>query len=124
MRWVDGTLPPQAPRLDRDPEGSTLHLDQHGNATGGIRSPWVEVPTAVLSGLGQTGEAFAMLFGRTEPLDDATLSTLYPRGRSEYLEKFEPSLDTTIAAGVILAEDRVEILELAAASYLLIVTGA
>ena len=124
-QWVtNGTPPPQTLRLERDNEGATFRLDQHGNATGGIRTPWVEVPTAVLSGLGQTGETFAMLFGRTEPFDEATLSALYPRGKEEYLEKFEASLDASIVAGFILAEDRSEILELAAGSYPLVAADA
>jgi hypothetical protein len=125
VQWVtNGTPPPQASRLERDAEGATFRLDQHGNATGGIRTPWVEVPTAVLSGLGQTGETFAMLFGRTERFDEATLSALYPRGKEEYLERFEASLDTSIVAGFILAEDRTEILGLAAGSYPLVVADA
>jgi len=122
VQWVtNGAPPPQAPRLELDADGATFRLDQHGNAIGGIRTPWVEVPTALLSGLGQTGEAFAMLFGRTEPFDDPTLSALYPGGNAEYVERFEASLDASIAAGFILAEDRTEILELAADSYPLIV---
>ncbi|HEX3796639.1 MAG TPA: alpha/beta hydrolase domain-containing protein [Acidimicrobiales bacterium] len=123
VQWVtDGTPPPRAPRLQRD--GDAFRVDQHGNATGGIRTPWVEVPTAVLSGLGQTGESFAILFGRTEPFDDATLSTLYPRSRPEYLDRFEGVLEATIAAGFILDEDRAEILGLAAASYPLVLADA
>ena len=82
------------------------------------------MPTAVLSGLGQTGEVFAVLFGRTEPFDDATLSTLYPGGSADYLERFRTALDAAIAAGFILEEDRAEILGLAAASYPLVVAGA
>jgi hypothetical protein len=62
-----------------------------------------------------------MLFGRTEPFDDATLSTLYPGGKDEYLQRFETSLDASIAAGFLLREDRDEILGLAAASYPLVV---
>ena len=93
-------------------------------ARGGIRTPWVDVPTAVMSGLGQSGETFAMLFGRTEPFDDATLSTLYPGGKAEYLDRFTASLDATIAAGFLLADDREEILEVAAASYPLVVAGS
>ena len=70
-----------------------------------------------MGGLGQSGESFAMLFGRTEPFDDATLSTLYPGGKDEYLQRFEVSLDDSIDAGFLLREDREEILGLAAASY-------
>jgi hypothetical protein len=70
-----------------------------------------------MGGLGQTGETFAMLFGRTEPFDEATLSTLYPGGEDEYLERFGASLDATIAAGFLLEEDRMEILAVAAHSF-------
>ena len=119
-----GEPPPQAARLDVDAGGTAFHLDEHGLARGGIRTPWVEVPAAVMSGLGQSGESFAMLFGRTEPFDDAALSALYPGGKAEYLERFAASLDATIADGFLLAEDREEILEVAAASYPLVVAGA
>jgi hypothetical protein len=49
--WVDqGVIPPRAQRvlLDRNVEndGSTMLLDAHGNAVGGIRSPYVDVPNA------------------------------------------------------------------------------
>ena len=51
LRWVDeGIVPPRAQRilLDRDEsnDGSTMVLDAHGNPLGGIRSPYVDVPTA------------------------------------------------------------------------------
>ncbi len=123
-RWAAGGEPPaHAPRLDVDDEGTGYRLDDHGLARGGIRTPWVEVPTAVMGGLGQSGESFAMLFGRTEPFDDATLSTLYPGGKEEYVERFTRALDATIAAGFLLRDDREEILGLAAASYPLMLAG-
>ena len=122
VRWAaGGSPPPRASRLDLNEERTGYRLDVHGNARGGIRTPWVDVPTAVMSGLGQSGESFAMLFGRTEPFDDAVLSALYPGGPADYLERFTTSLDATIAAGFLLAEDREEILAVAAASYPLVV---
>jgi hypothetical protein len=117
-RWAaGGAPPPSAPSLELDAGRTGYRLDEHGIALGGIRTPWVDVPTAVMGGLGQTGETFAMLFGRTEPFNDATLSALYPRGEDEYLERFAASLDATIAAGFLLEEDRIEILAVAAHSY-------
>jgi hypothetical protein len=121
-QWAaGGEPPPRAPRLEIDDQGTGYRLDGHGLARGGIRTPWVEAPTAVMGGLGQSGESFAMLFGRTDPFDHATLSTLYPGGKDEYLQRFETSLDASIAAGFLLREDREEILGLAAASYPLVV---
>jgi hypothetical protein len=54
LRWVDqGIAPPRAPRilLDRDAsnDGSMMILDANGNPLGGIRTPYVDVPTAKYS---------------------------------------------------------------------------
>ena len=51
FKWVDtGTVPPRAQRilLDRDQsnDGSMMALDEHGNPKGGIRTRYVDVPTA------------------------------------------------------------------------------
>jgi hypothetical protein len=51
LKWVDkGTVPPRAQRilLDRDlsNDGSMMALDEHGNPVGGIRTTYVDVPTA------------------------------------------------------------------------------
>ena len=84
---------------------------------GGIRTPWVDVPTAVLSGLAQDGPGFARLFGSTEPFDAARLEALYPGGKADYLQRFTKALDRAIGKGFILAGDRDEILAVAAASF-------
>jgi Alpha/beta hydrolase domain len=94
-----------------------LALDPNGNATGGVRSPWVDVPTAHLSGLGQTGSRMGFLFGLTEPFDSARLTQLYPGGRAEYLEKFGVALNAAIRAGFILPADEAQIKALASFSY-------
>ena len=114
--WVaGGPTPPAASRLDLA-EGGGLKLDGHGNATGGVRTPWVDVPTARLSGLGQGGQSFAFLFGKSEPFDQSALEAAYPDGQVDYVAKFTASLDHAIAGGFILASDRPEILGLAAAA--------
>jgi Alpha/beta hydrolase domain len=98
-----------------------LVLDENGNATGGIRSPWVDVPTArlsgLVSGLGQTLRGLGDLLGVTEPFNAAALARLYPGGQPEYVDKFNTSLKTAIAAGFILAADEAEIKALAAYSF-------
>jgi len=67
--------------------------------------------------LSNSGGPLAGLAGVTEPFDAATLDRLYPGGKSEYLRKFQASLDSAIKAGFILAADRSEILDLAALGY-------
>ncbi|HKD66157.1 MAG TPA: alpha/beta hydrolase domain-containing protein [Candidatus Binataceae bacterium] len=116
-RWVgQGTLPPPAPRLEDGAQPLRLALDEHGNAKGGIRTPWVDAPTAALSGLGQGGGGFGFLFGTTRPFDDAKLASMYPGGRREYLARFEGSAQSAVRAGFLLASDLEEIKALAAAA--------
>jgi alpha/beta hydrolase family protein len=117
VAWAaGGPVPPQAPRLELDAAGQ-LACGEHGIARGGIRTPWVDVPIATLSGLGQSGDGFAVLAGRTDLFDPQTLQRLYPGGRADYLDRFAASLDATITAGFLRPEDRAEILALAQASY-------
>jgi hypothetical protein len=118
VSWAaGGPPPPQAPRLELDAE-QRLVPGEHGIARGGIRTPWVDVPTATLSGTGQKAAGFAMLAGRTDPFDEPVLERLYPGGRTDYLDRFAISLDATIAAGFLRPDDRAEIIALAEASYL------
>lgn len=110
--WVaTGNAPPESTHITLQPSPHpSLVLDTNGNALGGVRTPWVDVPTSRLSGVGS-------LFGSTAPYDKAMLDQLYPGGREEYLRKFKVSLDSAIQSGFILSEDRQEILELASLTY-------
>lgn len=113
-RWAGGGAPPpEAPRLELGTGGSPLALDPLGIAKGGIRSPWVDAPTAVLSGFGQSGAEFAFLFGTTRPFDAATLARLYPGGSKEFLARFEKATDDALAGGFLLEADAPEIRGLA-----------
>jgi hypothetical protein len=116
--WVRrGNSPPSADRLaTTGGDDRVLALDELGIARGGVRTPWVDAPVAVLSGLGQEGAMFTPLFGVTRLFDDANLARLYPNGRKQYLAEFERCLDQAIASGFILTADRDEILALAAAA--------
>jgi hypothetical protein len=105
-----------APRLDVAAGGDRFAVDDDGIATGGLRTPWVDVPREVLSGLGQSGEGFAFLFGTTAALAPERLATRYPGGRDDYVAGFTAALDGTVAAGYLLAADRDEILAVATAA--------
>ena len=100
---------------DTDPPRPVL--DENGLATGGVRTPWVDAPIARTSGIGTAESPLSHLFGSGEPFDAATVTRLYPGGAAEYLERFTASLDSAIRSGFLLAADREEILELAAATY-------
>ena len=116
--WVAGrSAPPAAVPLDLTDDGRDFVRDELGVATGGIRTPWTDVPVAILSGTGQRGELFAFLFGTTRELAPADLARMYPGGEREYLGRFESALDAAIKAGFLLAADRAQILAVAAASW-------
>ena len=81
-RWVQVGVPPRsAPRLTVAADGSLVR-DAHGNATGGIRTPSVDVPVATITGLRNAGGSFCSLFGTTTPFDAATLAGPVPDPRS------------------------------------------
>ena len=121
-RWIrTGQAPAKArPMKLREVQPGTpvsFALDANGLVEGGIRTPWVDVPTARLSGTPNSGGPLGFLVGSCEPFDQATLDRLYPGGKKEYLQKFEASLGSVIKAGFILQADKREILDLAAITY-------
>ncbi len=105
--WVaTGAAPPHAARLESAPDGKTYALDANGNAKGGVRTPPLDVPVDVLSGLPAPGGSVAcLLAGTTEPIPPARLAALYS-SRADYLAKFAKSTDAAIKAGFVLQADR------------------
>jgi len=102
--WVrSGIAPSAAPRLQVDAEATGFEQDAQGNALGGIRSPYVDAPVAVLSGLGQ-GAGFCDLFGTTRLFDDAELAALYP-DRDAYTTAIDEATDAAVSAGFLLPAD-------------------
>lgn len=121
--WVkDGKAPPHGmpitlkPGMEKMPFADFAR-DAQGNALGGVRTPWMDVPVVTYSGLGNSGSRVAMLAGSTVPFSADQLATLYPGGKAEYLLKFRVALKSAIAAGFILPADEQEILALAATSW-------
>jgi hypothetical protein len=117
--WArSGTPPPGSRWIENDPNDELMLLrDEAGNVRGGVRTPWVDVPLAVLSGQGGDGDMFLPLFGTTIPFDQGQVKRLYPGGVAQYLERFESRLDGAIEAGFILEADRREILGVAAKAF-------
>src|SRR5208282_1652787 len=117
-RWVrGGAAPAVAGRLGLSSDRSGCELDGNGNALGGVRTPWVDAPTTVLSGMGQGGGVFGFLFGTTKPIDTAKMANLYPGGKKDYIARFTASLDNAIAKGFLLSADRDEIIAVASAAF-------
>ena len=121
--WVRGGRPPASTQPLKLAQGGragvepVLALDANGNARGGVRSPWVDVPVMRLSGKGDPNDFIGMLAGTVEPFDQARLARLYPGGKADYLARFTRALDRSIARRHIVAEDRQEILDVAAINF-------
>ena len=118
-RWVrTGQPAPSAGPIElSDAEPPQPVLDANGLARGGVRTPWADVPIARTSGVGSEESTMASIFGSGELFDTATVCRLYPGGVADYLERFTVALDSAIQSGFILAADREEILQLAAATF-------
>lgn len=108
--WVqDGTPPPTADRLAVNDSGDAFLKDDLGNVQGGVRTPWVEAPVAILSGEGQEGSAnFCRLFGTTVLFDAARMASLYV-DQAGYEAAVSAALDQAVAGGFLLEEDAIRI---------------
>ena len=113
-----GVALPHAPRLrTRLAPYPSLRRDRYGIAIGGVRTPWVDAPTATLTGIGQPLRGFALLLGRTHPLTANLLRQRYPRGGEQYLEDVARSTAAAVNDGHLLADDQPEINRLALHSW-------
>jgi len=115
-RWVRTDIAPAvADRLEIAGDPPAFVLDDLHNAKGGVRTPYVDVPIAKLSGLGQpAAPLIGSLFGTTKLFDQATLSSLYPDHRT-YVNAVEKSTNTAVQAGFLMPEDG-ELIKAAAAA--------
>ena len=112
IEWITkGTVPPHAPPItvDRDTsnDGSHLALDEYGNAKGGIRNVWVDVPIATYAVFG-TGKTTAQdrlcsLAGTEVPLPADTIRKLYRNG-GDYADRVNQRLQQLVSEGWFLPE--------------------
>jgi hypothetical protein len=77
---------------------------QNGEAIGGVRTPQVSAPIAVVSGLPSAGGGFCFLFGKTIPFSNARLAQLYPT-HAAFVRQWDRAVANDVAAGYLLAAD-------------------
>jgi hypothetical protein len=108
-RWIStGTAPPRAPRIQLEADGKTVKRDAYGNALGGVRSVFVDVPTAGImptslapGGLVKNPCAYA---GYQLDLTRAQLQQLY-RNHAGYVQKVTADTKKLVRERFLLAED-------------------
>jgi hypothetical protein len=103
--WVrTGEAPPSAPRLQHT--AGTLARDAQGIVLGGIRTPPVDVPVSVQSGVpADASKVICALFGSNKPFSAAVLTQRYGT-KAAFVTKWDAAADRAIEAGHVLAGDR------------------
>lgn len=113
--WLKTGVPaPAAPRAERndpipDDPAQTLRRDQDGNAIGGLRLPFMDVPVAAYY-----GEACIMA-GTTIALTPTRLADLYPT-HQDYVEQLQGATDAAVEQGYLRCPDAETILRVASDS--------
>ncbi len=103
--WVAGGEPPQAsPRLELNDDGSDYLYDDVGNVLGGIRTPYVDAPSAILRGDANLGNSFCFLFGTTSLFSAGQMASLYV-DEAGFVAAVTESANSAVAAGFLLQED-------------------
>lgn len=109
VEWVmKGTVPPKAPRIEV--KDGAIVRDEHGNAKGGVRSPYVDMPTVryIASRPATRTNFSASLIGLQEPLSVEQLRAHY-KTREAYLAHFNQGIDKMIGARWIDASDGIKL---------------
>lgn len=112
-RWVrDGVPAPHADRIAMtrpgDPNATAL-TDPSGNVRGGVRTPYVDVPTATYYGAStaagrDTNPPTCTIVGHMVPFDHAHLAKLYPT-HADYVRRVNADVDRLVAERWITAAD-------------------
>lgn len=100
--WVRlGTAPPHIENIHVK-DGKPV-LDKFGNLTGGLRSPYVDVPTSTWFG-NSTGPSFCRIAGHEVPFEQARLRELYPTAEA-YITAVASDVKRLVAERHLYAED-------------------
>jgi hypothetical protein len=97
-RWVkDGVAPPKAARIQMENPGTPMARvvrDQYGNALGGYRTPYLDVPAATYVTTTK-GEGFCAELGRTDPFTFAQMVQAHGTPQN-YVAKVNKSVDQLV----------------------------
>jgi hypothetical protein len=110
-RWVGaGIAPPHADPINVV-NGAPV-LDRFGNVTGGLRSPYLDVPTSTWFG-SSTGASFCFIAGHEVPFSHEQLRELYPT-HGRYVWAVAKDTLNLVKQRIITAPDGVQLVRDAA----------
>jgi hypothetical protein len=115
IEWVtDGIAPPRADPIETGANGEIVR-DEHGNARGGVRLSYVDVPfaTYIASTPGET--MFQRMIGLEVPFSKEELASMYPT-HDDYVARVKASVAGLVRDRWIFPEDGDEILREAEAA--------
>jgi hypothetical protein len=119
-RWVeDATPPPRAPRIATTGSGAVAR-DRFGNALGGLRTPFLDVPSATYSPTDTVAHdtdlaGLCVLLGYDTPFGHARLGSLYA-SHAEYLARVTRESSDLVRRGFWLPEDARQVVAQAASA--------
>jgi hypothetical protein len=123
VRWIEtGIAPAHGAPIQVDTTTTPAHIvrDAQGNALGGVRTPYLDVPVttyvpsdSVAHVTAQSG--FCVLYGYNLPFDAAKLQTLY-RNHGDYVSQFARGAIEAVRDGFWLLPDAIHAIERAARS--------
>lgn len=113
-RWAwYGTAPPRADRIQVDATGRTV-TDRFGNALGGVRTPWLDVPVATYYPTSSPATTCG-LQGHRLPFDPTRLKLVYP-DHGAYVRPFLAETERLVGQGWLTRPDADAIVNVAANS--------
>jgi hypothetical protein len=123
VRWVSKDIaPPRAPRIKLEADGTTVTRDTNRNARGGLRSVFVDVPTASImpTSLAPGGVVAnpCAYVGYQLDFDEAALEELY-RTHAGYVQAVVKSTKKLEREGFLLSQDARELVTAARQSNIL-----
>jgi hypothetical protein len=105
--WVrHGIAPPHADPIKV--MNNAPVLDRFGNVTGGLRSPYLDVPTSTWFG-NSTGASFCSIAGHEVPFDSASLHELY-RNHGRYVSAVARDTVRLVAGRFITSYDGADLI--------------
>jgi len=103
IRWTIDNVPPPHAEPIRVVDGAVV-IDVHGNAMGGVRHTYVDVPTATHTAANTGPESTnCLVYGSQLSFPAEKLAALYP-DRIDYVRQVNSRLDELVAEGWLLEE--------------------